>query len=203
MTLKIIGAGHGRTGTMSLKRALEHLGFPTYHMHELFVDPTRLTHWEQAATTGACDWGAALAGFTASLDYPASLFWRQLIKEYPEAKVVLTVRDPEDWYESVKATIHRASTQLGSGENSDEGIHALARKAVWDGVFEGRFLDRSFALKVFQSWNEQVQRVVPADRLLVYQAGEGWGALCRFLELPIPACEFPHNNSRAEFIRRV
>lgn len=203
MTLKIIGAGHGRTGTMSLKRGLEQLGFPTYHMHELFVDPSRLLYWEQAAETGASDWRAALAGFTASLDYPACLYWRQLAKEFPEAKVILTVRDPERWYESVKATIYQASTPSVPSDKSDERIHAMARKVIWEGLFEGRFLERSFALEVFQRWNEEVKQEIPDDRLLVYQVGEGWNRLCEFLDLPIPDCEFPHKNSREDFLKRT
>ncbi len=89
-----------------------------------------------------------------------------------------------------------------SDEDSDEAIHALARKVIWEGIFEGRFLERDFALEVFQSWNEEVQKEIPDGRLLVYQVGEGWTRLCDFLGLPIPDCEFPHNNSREEFIKR-
>jgi len=189
---------------MSLKAALEHLGFPTYHMHELFDDPSRIEYWEQAADTGETDWDAAFAGFTAMVDYPASLYWRQIAKYYPTAKVILTVRDADKWYDSVMATIYPASTprEYGPGEDHRQRIHKMVRKAIWNGQFEGRFEDRSYAVKAFRSWNDAVEEELPKDRLLVYRVGEGWERLCQFLGLPVPDIEFPNKNSRQEFIDR-
>jgi hypothetical protein len=204
MALDLIGAGLGRTGTMSLKAALEHLGFPTYHMVELFQDPSRIDYWDQAAETGETDWSAVFDGYTAMVDYPASLYWRTLAKLYPTAKVILTVRDADKWYDSVMATIFPSSgpREYGPGEEHRKRIHAMARKVIWEGQFEGRFRERSFAIEKFRAWNASVEEELPEGRLLVYRVGEGWERLCAFLGLPVPDIEFPKTNSREQFLAR-
>ena len=106
MALKIIGPGFGRTGTKSLKIALDQLGFgPCHHMHEVRDNPEQLPAWENAARGGRCDWEAMFSGYVAQVDWPGARYWRELAARYDEAKVILTVRDPELWYDSMSKTI--------------------------------------------------------------------------------------------------
>src|SRR5947208_7864431 len=109
MAIQVIGAGLGRTGTLSLKAALEELGFgPCYHMIELITHPEQVVYWEAASAGQPVDWDALFAGYQAVVDYPGCRYYRELMRHYPEAKVILTVRDPETWYESCMATIYQA-----------------------------------------------------------------------------------------------
>jgi hypothetical protein len=212
--MKVIGVGVGRTGTLSLKAALERLGFgPCFHMRNVLDHRDRLPLWEAAADGQPVDWDAVFAGYQASVDWPGAAFWRELIAYYPDAKIVLTVRDPERWYDSVRETIYQL---FGGGAESDlaqealariPGIakmHAFNRKLVWDGPFlQGRFDDRAFAIKAFEEHAAAVRREVPADRLLVYEVGAGWVPLCEFLGVDVPAEDFPHLNDPDAFWGRV
>src|SRR5262245_50709202 len=108
--LRVIGAGFGRTGTLSLKAALEQLGFnPCYHMVEVLSHPDHIARWRAIGEGQAAEWEALFAGYQAAVDVPASEYYAQLMQAYPEAKVVLTVRDPEQWYESASSTIFRVA----------------------------------------------------------------------------------------------
>ena len=198
MPLQIIGAGVGRTGTRSLKAALEHLGHPTFHMMDLFAQPERVVHFEHAEDGQPVDWEALFAGYTAAVDYPACRHWRTLMDVYPEALVLLTVRDPQRWYDSVMATIYPSSGIVRTAP-----IHRLVRRTVWDGDFEGRFEDRDFAVQWFIDHTQRVRDTVPAERLLVYEVREGWGPLCAALDRPVPAVDFPRMNTTADFQARL
>jgi len=196
--VKIIGAGFGRTGTASLKAALEHLGFgPCYHMFEVIAKPERAQDWHEAMDGSVDDWESVLGGFQSTVDWPGCTFWRELMDFYPDAKVLLTVRDPEKWYDSVHGTIY----QFVQGEPGDDAfsthLRPMVERMIWDGTFDGRFDDREHAIKVFEEHNAAVQAGVPADRLLTYRVGEGWERLCEFLEVPVPAEDFPHVNDSA------
>lgn len=197
-TLDIIGAGFGRTGTASLKAALEHLGFgPTYHMFEVLAKPTRMVNWARALDGEPVDWHDVFAGYSSTVDWPGTAFWRELCDFYPEAKVILTVRDPQRWYESTYNTIYQiAQSEDGFADEleGDEHLMPAIRKMIWDGTFDGRFHEREHAIDVFERHNEQVRRTIPADRLLVYQVNEGWGPLCEFLGVDVPDTDFPHVN---------
>jgi hypothetical protein len=192
--MKIIGAGLGRTGTLSLKLALEQLGFgPCYHMAELMMHPEAAPLWIDAAD-GKPDWEAIFRGYASSVDYPGATFWRPLAAFYPEAKVLLSVRDPENWFESTQATIFSAESQ----ERLSAGPLATFMKKTTVGAFGDRIHDKDFMIAEFNRHNAEVQRSVPADRLLVYEVGQGWEPLCGFLNVPVPSTPFPRRNSREE-----
>jgi len=199
--MDVIGVGFGRTGTLSLKVALEQLGFgPCMHMMPLLDDPWRATLLSRAADgDGAC-LEAAFDGYRSTVDWPGAFFWRSLIARFPSARVVLTVRDPEKWYESAYNTIYQAA----SGDSPlPEPVRQMASKTVWDGTFAGRFADRPAALKIFAEHNAAVRAEVAPTRLLEFSVTQGWQPLCDFLGVPIPATPFPRLNDTAAFQSRI
>jgi hypothetical protein len=199
MELRVIGAGLGRTGTMSMKLALEQLGVGRcYHMAELIADFSRLPLWLRAAD-GAPDWEAVFAGFTATVDYPGCTYWRELAAFYPDAKVLLTVRDPDDWFDSTQATIFSPPMRARIAASPMEGFF---QKAVLRD-FGNRIDDRAFMTEAFERHNAAVRSAVPPERLLVYEVGEGWQRLCQFLGVPVPTAPFPRVNSREEMQRML
>lgn len=207
MSLRVIGAGFGRTGTLSLKRALDDLGFgPTYHMEEVLRHPSHIDRWLQYARTGTIDWDALFADYRSAVDFPASCAWEQLATQYPEAKVVLTVRDPVRWWQSTVATIYPVRTLfprwLMRLAPITRHFIEMIDHLVWDGIFDGRFTDREHALSVFEHHITAVQSTCPPDRLLVFDVAEGWQPLCSFLEVPVPSLPFPHLNDAGVIRRR-
>ncbi|MFL6053343.1 MAG: sulfotransferase family protein [Actinoallomurus sp.] len=201
--LEVIGAGFGRTGTLSLKQALERLGFgPCYHMVELIDHPERIELWSRAVEDGNVDWDEVYRGYRATMDWPGVAFWRQLVEHYPWAKVLLTVRDPKSWYESARDSIFRASS-IWPEDPVGVRRRRLVERIVWDGDFGGRFEDPEYAMAVFTEHNDAVRREVPAGRLLEYEVRQGWGPLCDFLGVPVPEEPFPRTNDRQEFAERV
>ena len=216
MAIEVIGAGFGRTGTSSLQAALETLGFgPCYHMTEVFAHLEHVPVWEAAARGERVEWEDALRGYRAAVDWPAAAFYEELMQRYPGAKVILTVRDPERWYESTLNTIYEIQ---GLSESPAYALSALlvppmrrVRRATrvigalaWRDLFGGRFEDREHAIAVFQEYNAEVARRVPAARLLVYEVREGWGPLCAFLGVDVPEGKpFPHANDTEEFRKRI
>jgi Sulfotransferase domain len=208
MSIQVIGAGLGRTGTLSLKAALEELGFARcYHPLKVFASMDQARTWDAAARGEPVDWDRLFAGYRATVDLPGCVFYRELMENYPEAKVILTVRDPERWYDSVRQTILFASDTFPKWAlllSPRMLVFQRMLDRLWDRLFRGRFEDRAFAIDVFNRHNEQVRRDVPADRLLVYEIGQGWGPLCAFLGVPVPEGKpFPHLNDAAEFRARL
>jgi hypothetical protein len=209
MPLKVIGAGLGRTGTLSLKAALEGLGFARcYHMTEVFAHPGHARVWDAAARGEAVDWEALFEGYQATVDWPGCNFYREFLRLYPEAKVVLTVRDPGRWYDSARQTIYHARHAFPAWVTPLlprlRHLMPMLDRLIWEGVFGGRFGDRDQAIGVFERHNEEVMRTVPADRLLVYEVKDGWGPLCEFLGVPVPEDRpFPHLNDTEEFRARI
>ena len=201
MTLRLIGAGFGRTGTLSLKGAIEKLGAgPCYHMLEVARNPGHADIWLRAARGEPVDWDALFADFAATVDWPSCRFWRELRERYPDARVLLSVRSPESWYESVHGTIYQAMTLTRDDLPEAVGTQlSMARQIVLEDTFGGRFLDRAHAMAVFERHNEAVMREVPSDQLLVYPVGSGWEPLCEFLGVPVPDEEFPHVNKSETF----
>lgn len=197
-TLDVIGAGFGRTGTASLKAALEHLGFgPTYHMFEVLAKPTRMADWARALDGEPVDWQQVFHGYPSTVDWPGVAFWQELCAACPDAKVILTVRDPQRWYDSVYNTIYQLAQSEEGFDNDLEGDSYLLptiRRMIWDGTFDGRFEEREHAIEVFERHNQQVRDTVSAERLLVYQVGQGWEPLCEFLGVDVPEEAFPHVN---------
>lgn len=205
MPIQVIGAGLGRTGTLSLKAALEELGFgKCYHMVEVFGRMEDARVWDAAARGEPVDWDALFDGYRSTVDWPSCAFYRELMEKYPDAKVVLTVRDPEKWYESARNTIYAVRTAfpkwMAALRPGMSDFGKMVDRVVWDGTFQGRFEDRAFAIDVFNRHIEQVRQTVPADRLLVFEVREGWGPLCTFLGVPVPEGKpFPHLNDTADF----
>lgn len=196
MTLKVIGAGFGRTGTMSLKLALEQLGFgPCYHMVEVF-HANAFRDWTDAWRGEPTDWDRVFRGFVSAVDFPVCSFYRELAAHYPQAKVILTERDPQSWYDSARSTIFNPETHARIAEIPDaaEMMECLFRVGVGVPVD-----DREALIGVYNRHNDEVKRTIPRDRLLVYSVSQGWGPLCRFLGVPVPSAAFPKLNTREDF----
>ncbi|MEI9964707.1 MAG: sulfotransferase family protein [Caulobacteraceae bacterium] len=195
MALSVIGAGLPRTATWSLKLALEQLGFgPCYHMSEALDHPEHWDAWEQAFGGGAVDFDALFAGYGSTTDAPGCHFYRELAELYPEAKVVLGVRDPERWFASTQNTILSGAV---AGFHGARGSLPMVEAAGWG--TDPRLHDRDYMLDRYHRHNEAVKADIPADRLLVYSPSEGWEPLCEFLGVAVPAEAFPQVNSTEEF----
>jgi hypothetical protein len=200
MALKVIGSGLGRTGTMSLKLALEQLGFARcYHMIEVFMNPQNVPLWIGAAE-GKPEWDKLFEGYAATVDYPAAHFWRELAAYYPHAKVLHSVRDPDKWFESTQATIFSAQNKARV-----EGMPEMRRffDLTVNSEFGDKITDRDFMVAYFRRHTEEVKAAIPKERLLVYEAGQGWEPLCKLLDVPVPATPFPRENTRDEFVGRM
>ncbi|MDA9366238.1 hypothetical protein N9514_01655 [Pseudomonadales bacterium] len=201
MTLKVIGAGFGRTGTLSLKLALEQLGLTQcHHMMELFASEAQRQFWHDAAFGKKMDWDTVFEGYQASVDWPSCAFYEELLAHYPQAKVILSLRDPDKWFDSASETIFKG---LDSSFEPSNLQGQMARKLIVEDTFGGRHMDREHAKAVFTAHNDAVKRTVPANRLLVFEASMGWQPLCDFLEVPVPAQDYPRTNSTDEFKQRM
>ncbi|HVF09776.1 MAG TPA: sulfotransferase [Abditibacteriaceae bacterium] len=218
MAIRVIGAGLARTGTMSMKAALEELGFKDcYHMIDLLGHPEQVHYWEAASRGDEVDWDGVFTGYQATVDYPGCRYYRQLMEKYPGAKVILTIRDPEKWYESTRETIYQVMLRVFGEDGQSRTapnfpgdpalllrVMELIRRDMWDGDFQGRFNDREFVIDFFNRYIAQVREHVPADRLLVFEVQEGWEPLCRFLGVPVPQDKpFPRLNDRETFMKRL
>lgn len=206
MTLKVIGPGFGRTGTASLKLALEQLGFgPCHHMFEVNEDaPEQIAYWETAANGGPNDWDKVFAGFHSQLDWPGCRYWRELAAYYPDAKVVLSVREVEGWIKSYKATIAPYIVKRGKFETEMRNRKSeLVCKIVADQTFDGKYLDEDHLRAVFNTHISDVQATIAPERLLTFDVREGWEPLCAFLDVPVPDGPFPRTNSTAEFQKDI
>lgn len=203
MTLKVIGAGFGRTGTLSLKAALERLGFgPCYHMIEIFSHPEAVELWSSVASGESADWERIYGDYASTVDWPGCAFWRELMAAYPDAKVLLSVRDPQRWWESASETIFRQATLPPSDDPGLRNIQRVSLEVVAERSFGGIAPDKEGFIAAFEAHNEAVIREVPAERLLVFRVSEGWGPLCEFLDVPVPDAEFPNVNDR-EFFKAI
>lgn len=200
MSLAVIGAGFGRTGTLSLKQALEMLGFaPCYHMDTVKERPAEAALWLEAIDNARFDWNQLLGDHAAAVDWPVCFFWRELMAFYPDALVVLSLRDKGEWYRSMRKTIFNAlAPPPGVTIPLPPEMLAMARELVMKRTFSGR-LDPDYVCKVFEQHNQVVRDTVPVERLLVFEATDGWAPLCQRLGVPIPAAPFPHANSTPEF----
>jgi hypothetical protein len=204
MTLAVIGAGFGRTGTASLKSALERLGCgPCYHMFEVVAHPEHARFWQRAADGAALDWDELLAPYRAAVDWPACRFYRELAEHYPEAKVVLTLRDPDTWFESAASTIFPRITRPDAPDDELAQLRArMQRRIIVEQTFGGDIESRAHAIAVFLRHAEEVRRTIAPERLLEYDVAQGWPPLCAFLGRPLPDEPFPHANAGEEFRAR-
>jgi hypothetical protein len=198
MSLKVIGSGLGRTGTLSLKAALEQLGFgPCHHMVEVFAHPESVPLWVHAGQ-GQGDWDAIFKDYGSMVDYPGATYWRELAAHYPNAKVLHSVRDPDRWFESTQETIFAPG---GPAVEPPEPMKAFFKSIT--GVFGDRIHDRAFMTDYFRRHTEAVKAAIPPERLLIYEAAQGWAPLCAFLGVDVPGTPFPSVNSREEFKARA
>jgi hypothetical protein len=204
-TPRVIGAGWGRTGTASLKLALEQLGFgPCHHMEEVIKNPPDVPTWVAAARGEKIDWKTFLRGWGATSDFPSALFYRELAETFPDAKVVLTVRDSDSWYESMRTTIVDSLRRFPNrfivkylpyiGAPARVMGESSLKAKVMD-----RFDDKPAIVAQFEAHNEEVKRVVAAERLLVFDVKQGWSPLCSFLGVPVPEADFPRVNDAKQF----
>lgn len=191
MAMQVIGAGVGRTGTYSLKLAINQLGLePCHHMEEvIFNMPVQVPLWSDAVN-GDADWGAVYNGYGSAVDWPTAGFFRELSTAYPSAKFVLTVRSPERWAEGFSETIYKLLAGRDQAPKEMQAWLEMAAAVIAKTGFPGG-LDMAGLMKTFTAHNDAVKAAIPADRLLVYQVKDGWGPLCTFLDVPVPDTPFP------------
>ncbi len=213
MSIKIIGAGFPRTGTNTLKRSLEMLGYEkTYHFKDLMNAPENLHYWQSLQDTGDMKWDEIYEGYQASVDFPCYPWYKEHLKRYPDAKVILTVRTFESWYESMSKTIWVSGPQtplakmkLLSRMPFDARLRKLfkcikfVKNFLFNIQFEGRFEDKDFVQGVWERHLEEVKSVVPKDQLLVFDVRDGWEPLCTFLGVEQPGEPLPHLNKKENF----
>ena len=216
--MKVIGAGFGRTGTRALKAALERLGYgPCYHMSEVIAKPHRVRQWLEIAEGATADWDAVFAGYQATTDWPAAAYWRQLAAHYPDAKVILSVRDPQRWYESMSATIfkralaerrplpahRRVIRWLVARRAPDFALYPrMSRATVMDGIFGGRIDDRAHVIQVFERHIAEVKASDLVGPVAGLRRPRGMGAALRIPRMPgagrtLSAGERPARSSTA------
>ena len=186
MSLKIIGAGPGRTGTLSLKTALEQLGYtPCHHMKSCFEGPQQTRWFLQAAQGEPVDWHQVFDGFEAAVDWPAAAYYKELLQAFPEAKVIFSDRAPEAWYESVATTIFQVLPNIPPWLRKVvphvNRVALMVEQTVWQNELNGQFTHREAMLAFFENRRDEVKACVPADQLLIHSASEGMGAsVCFF-----------------------
>jgi len=198
MPLRVIGAGIGRTGTNSLKVALEMLlGGPCYHMFELLNRLDDVPVWQDAVDGKPVDWEALMANWVAGVDWPISAFWQELSVAFPDAKILLSLRDSESWWESASATINNDVPQ-----QANDAWHTMVRKTLAT-RFTPNLEDKDACIAAFEAHNARVLQTAPPGRLIVWQTSDGWGPICEALNLPIPDAPFPLTNTTADFLKRT
>lgn len=202
MALEIIGSGFGRTGTRSLKEALETLGYaPCHHMEEIFADPPQVAHWQAIAAGQPVSWNAVFAGYRAQIDWPGAHVWRETAAAFPDAKVIHSTRPDDKWWASFSRTIGKLLNQY---QNIPMPPHIrdmlnAGVKFIGEGTFNGNWSDREAALAALHHREAEVRAAIPASRLLVFDVAQGWEPLCAFLGKPVPATPFPNRNQADDF----
>lgn len=216
MSLQIIGAGYGRTGTTSTKIALQILGYPCYHMSELLQNTSNKEHldfWNRVANQSKGqqhNWSEVFSNYKATVDNPGCAVWQELYESYPNAKVILTIhpRGPSAWYDSAMDTIYSGEVLwqyklLRILFPRHRKFGNMASKLIWKRLHRETMKDKSAAIIQYKKHIEEVKSIVPSDRLLIFSADQGWGPLCEFLSVAVPDREFPKVNERAEMKRKI
>jgi Sulfotransferase domain len=197
VTIRVIGTGFGRTGTDSMREALNILGFgPCHHMGQVNANPEQKRLWRALAAGAEPDWDQLFAGYASCMDWPSAHYWRQLIRVFPDARVIHTWRSAESWWTSFEGTILKVIEQ--SSEPESLAVALVAAQAL-----QGKPSDREHAIALYEANVAAVRATVPADRLLVHGLGDGWGPLCAHLGVPVPEGPYPSRNASAEFGARL
>jgi hypothetical protein len=215
MSIEVIGAGLPRTGTLTQKVALEMLGFsPCYHWVDVLADLDRVAIWEKAMD-GQADWPQIFGESRATVDWPGGYFWRQLMDAYPDAKVLLSVRNPQSWEPSFRETVwnmghggsllHLLSSARALVDPQWQRYVSFVERMFWsqEGTFAKGHESPEQLIDALSAHNEEVKRTVPAERLLVWEPADGWEPLCEFLGVDVPSEPLPHVNDRETFLGRV
>lgn len=216
MALGVIGTGFGRTGTHSLKLALEQLGFgKCYHMAELLQHPDDIVYFEKAARGEAVDWDSLFTGFHSACDFPIILFIDELMKNYPDARYIHTTRNPDSWHKSFTDTIMKVSKPSPMQivkMTLRMPFSSEVRKRLRVFKYNGRMLNKMFGERIktkegmiefFREYNEKMVKLIPKDKLLIYDIKSGWEPLCKFLNVAVPEIPFPVSNTTDEFVTRA
>ena len=191
--MKIIGAGLGRTGTTSLKLAVEYLiNQPCYHMSDVFQHPSHIDFWQDAADNKTVDWQGFFSNHGAALDWPVAAFWPEMIEAFPDALVLLSEREPDSWWKSVSSTIVPAIHKA-------EGPWRVMMDTLFETRFTKKMTDGNKAMNAFIEHNKRVLDSVPPDRLVRWKPGDGWQPLCDVLGMTVPDTPFPHANTKEQF----
>jgi len=208
--VKVIGVGFGRTGTMSLKAALERLGAgPCFHMIDLIVGEERdalIPKWVDVAD-GQPDWQDVFDGFEATVDWPAAARWREICDAFPDAPVLLNVRPFEPWYKSMENTIRAAKVTPPEELQQDANrplpnplLWQVIDRLIWEGDFQGRFEDKAWVREMYDARIAEIKATIPPERLTVWELGvDGWEPLAEMLGVDVPDEPFPRLHDTAEF----
>jgi Sulfotransferase domain len=209
--MKLVGVGFGRTGTMSLKGALEELGYPTFHMIDLIMGENKerdLPYWVKIADNEPVDWDEVFEPWEATVDWPGCSRWEQLLDAFPDVPVLLNYRDFDGWYKSVENTILAVKLAAQSGQMKEDAnrpgpapeLWGVIEKLIWEGDFQGRFQDRDWMRQMYYDRIETIKNTVDRDRLIVWELGvHGWEPICEALGEPVPDRPFPHLHDTNEF----
>ncbi|MCG6901075.1 MAG: sulfotransferase family protein [Rhodobacter sp.] len=196
--LRVIGTGFGRTGTDSMREALNILGVgPCHHMRELVANPDHKQVWRDFNVSGDADWDKLLGGYGSCVDWPSAHYWPRLMSDFPNARMLLTWRSAESWWTSFEKTILRVLQADTETEETVPGSQLISLR-----VFGGKPMTREHCIATYEANVARVRREVPPERLLVYKIGDGWAPLCAFLGLDIPDMPFPRSNDTAAFQKR-
>ncbi len=201
MSLSVVGAGFGRTGTFTLRTALVQLGFGNcYHMADVFENQANARIWHDAVQGKSVDWESLFEGYKSAVDWPPCYFWQEFSELYPESKVILTHRDPKKWYQSFRNTIYNVMRAPVPQDNElMKGHMEMVQEMVVMRTFDDKLEDEEHMISIFNKHNEDVKATCDPKRLLVYEVSEGWDPLCKFLGVPVPSEPLPRTNSSEDF----
>lgn len=204
--MKVIGCGFGRTGSMSMKIALEQLGVgPCHHMDEVIANPAeQLPYWLAASKGEKINWNDALKGYESCVDWPTAAYWPVLAKHFPEAKILLTTRSAESWYNSISKTIFKImGDATNASGNEPNPFGEMLQHMILENTFKGDITDRDHCINVFNKNVQAVKDSFSGNKLFIYNIGDGWEGLCKWLDVPVPDIPFPRTNNQQEFFELV